>query len=654
MEIQTNPNYKKSKKIPPKTAPLENNVPLDTTNFPRICEDEEDFTEELKRMNDQNLEAVQMIRQMHGTCVDKFLFERKMYAKHAKLQEHHPYDKWTHIIMSGEHGGGFVLDGTPECERQFLKEYWKDIICPDNRHYIIERRTPIFKFHVDLDIKRKEPMKDESILTLIKDLTTCIKKFYPPTTSLSRFDCIVFLSSGKGKTGVHAIFPFLYVNTLQAREIRNGYVNFLYSNYGDMIGQQNSWEEIVDESIYLENGFRMAYSYKSIKCVECDSAKRKKNKGEWGETDKSKECSYCHGYGKMDSGKKYDPKYYLFNGTVVPHISKRLEMALEKKDVFNLDCGGIKKWFFELCSIRCVDINEPSSDFIISDETLRMTQLPTKKGKGNKNTTVNNKEDHNPALSPRNTSSRELKTEYGNYRVSEEDYKGMAKHRQKNYISPQSEEFHCVQEYIQSMGFPSYWRQLVVHNMFTNNKKTHYIVNVRGEGQRYCTNNRKGNHNSNSIYFFIDPNAMVQKCYCSCQTTENRKRGKCEDFTSDPLPIPTKLKKLLFPTSNEKLGNFHDERLTLSDIDEYTFHLATTIAKLDDQRKEYLEERRQRLNQTGNKEKNSDDLDIQPSLKIKRRNRGTDATEEKGGGGGRGGHRGGSRGGSRGGNRGGH
>jgi hypothetical protein len=196
--------------------------------------------------------------------------------------------------------------------------------------------------------------------------------------------------------------------------------------------------------------------------------------------------------------------------------------------------------------------------------------------------------------------------------MTEEDAKGMTKWKQKQFIPMQTEQFQLVQEYIQSKNFPVYWRKLAIHNMFTNPKKTHYVVNVRGEGQRYCLNNRKGNHKSNSIYFFIERGSIIQRCYCSCQTTENRKNGKCENFSSEPIAITTKMERSLFPVLDSKIGRFHSERSisAVQDLDEYTLRLATVIAKIDEARNEYLEERRQRLNH------NKADKDAPPTDEI--------------------------------------
>ncbi len=102
------------------------------------------------------------------------LYSKQCFAAHPSWNGKKPFDQWTHGLMHGEYGGGFVLNSTAEMEREFLYKYATDI---NNgiTHYVIERRTPFFHFHADLDIKRKDPMDDDNIAALMKDLCECAR-----------------------------------------------------------------------------------------------------------------------------------------------------------------------------------------------------------------------------------------------------------------------------------------------------------------------------------------------------------------------------------------------------------------------------------------------------------------------------------------------
>lgn len=523
------------------------------------------------------------VRNMPVDChVYSLLYANQCFAQHQSWTGKKPFETWTHGLMHGEYGGGFVLNSSEEMEKKFLYHYATDIK-NGITHYIIERRTPFFHFHADLDIKRKDPMDDENIIALMNDFFVCVQKFYPSTTAVSRFDMVVCTSVGKGKTGIHVIFPNLIVNQNQAIDIRNYYVSFLISKYGDMVGLQNSWEDIVDMSVYEANGLRMVGSNKTEDCPDCDGKRCKKSS----DSPRRNICTTCGGRGRIDTGKIYKPHLYMRNGQIHELGTRAVQMGL----TMQFTDSGKKRAVIELCSIRCPNVNESSSDFSISDEDMvKMATTRVKKGKdGN--------EEKRPQ-SPRERIYKSVNTELGTYRMTEEDVKGMGKWRQKQFIHQRSEQFQLVQEYIQSKNFPAPWRKLSIHNMFTNPKKSFYVVNVRGEGQRFCLNNRKGNHKSNNIYFYIERTAITQRCFCSCQTTENRKNGKCENYSSEPIPLTTKLEKSLFPTVDAKVGHLHAERAmsATQDLDEYTLRIATWIAKADEDRNEYLEERRQRLN----------------------------------------------------------
>jgi hypothetical protein len=63
---------------------------------------------------------------------------------------------------------------------------------------------------------------------------------------------------------------------------------------------------------------------------------------------------------------------------------------------------------------------------------------------------------------------------------------------------------------------------------------------------RYCHNLGRC-HRSNRVYFYIDGQKMLQKCFCACDTEEGRKMGPCKLYSSAPHPISPGLHKMLFP-----------------------------------------------------------------------------------------------------------
>jgi hypothetical protein len=460
-------------------------------------------------------------------------------------------------------------------------------------------------------------MDETTLFTLMLDLINCVKKFYPSTTSSSRFDVMVCISEGNKKTGIHPIFPNLIVNVNQAIDIRNYYVNHLCSKYGDMVGIQNSWEDVVDMSVYGANGLRMVGSHKTEDCSECKGQRKKRGKKSSDSYSPVKDkCLNCGGVGKIDTGKIYMPKIYIRDEKIYQPWVNILSQPKCLSEILIDETTGHKKYVISLCSIRCPLVNESSSDFAITDEEMVKLIRFKNRNHDHRNNNNNNK----TPQSPREKIFKQVDTEYGTYRMTEEDYKGMNKFKQRQFIPNNSEQFQMVQEFINSKSFPKQWRSLIIHNMFTNPKKTYYIVNVRGDGQHFCLNNRNDNHKSNSIYFFIEHNSIHQRCYCSCQTTENRRNGKCEDFASEKFPLVSKLDKLLFPVLQGKAGHFQSERaFSTSDMDDYTLRVATVISKIDDGIKEYLEEREQRLKYKKEEEIKPKTIEIIEEKPLKRK-----------------------------------
>lgn len=77
-----------------------------------------------------------------------------------------------------------------------------------------------------------------------------------------------------------------------------------------------------------------------------------------------------------------------------------------------------------------------------------------------------------------------------------------------------------------------------IKNIFHNKKR--FLVKT---DSRYCANMGK-NHNSTHVWFACDGHTIAQKCFCRCETTENRRFGFCKDFKGTPLILSGKLKKM--------------------------------------------------------------------------------------------------------------
>ena len=77
-----------------------------------------------------------------------------------------------------------------------------------------------------------------------------------------------------------------------------------------------------------------------------------------------------------------------------------------------------------------------------------------------------------------------------------------------------------------------------------NKTKTKDIYLLRCNS-RYCMN-KGGEHKTNNVYFQVNKDCVVQRCFCQCQTFQGRKYGMCRDFKSKAFKLTNELRHELF------------------------------------------------------------------------------------------------------------
>lgn len=71
---------------------------------------------------------------------------------------------------------------------------------------------------------------------------------------------------------------------------------------------------------------------------------------------------------------------------------------------------------------------------------------------------------------------------------------------------------------------------------FTGLFRTPHSVMLRSTSH-FCRNLGRA-HKSNTVYFVISRDGVSQKCFCRCETTEERKYGLCKEYESDAFELP--------------------------------------------------------------------------------------------------------------------
>jgi hypothetical protein len=164
-----------------------------------------------------------------------------------------------------------LLDGgliyVPENkERDFLSRYAKEM-SNGTKLYYVEARPKIYKYMVDLDIGDDHFWSKEEIIKICTFIIKIVNEFYDG--NFVGICCNTSTQKMKPRqdgtefchTGVHIIFPKLYVGDETALLLRRAILQKVESDYG-YTSKETPWSDILDERIYVSNGFRMVGSDK--------------------------------------------------------------------------------------------------------------------------------------------------------------------------------------------------------------------------------------------------------------------------------------------------------------------------------------------------------------------------------------------------------
>ena len=94
---------------------------------------------------------------------------------------------------------------------------------------------------------------------------------------------------------------------------------------------------------------------------------------------------------------------------------------------------------------------------------------------------------------------------------------------------------------------------------------------------KYCENLGR-EHGSNHVWFDVKNGSICQKCFCKCETVEERKRGYCRDFEGRKHTLSSSVIKLLFPEKNKVSESIKKAILPNAIINSNIRNLSNTLA----------------------------------------------------------------------------
>lgn len=412
----------------------------------------------------------------------------------------------SHHLMNGKYGGVLCVPGEKNAE--FLAKY-VDACHAGWDVYVSELRTPIFPFMVDLDILQPKLITKGALCQILQQLYTTSRKFFPGSQRDPSpvFDMLILTREPSQKDdmykqGIHVIFPNLLVDGVEAVRIRDAVV----ANLSRLL-PAHDWCKVVDAAIYKPSGgLRMPLSHKLVRCGSCKDQEAEKQV-----------CATCRGKGKVKGGvgDMYQLWEYWSNG--------------------------------ETC--------ESKTDAMVNDYVLVKTASLRKFGES----LTPGFEVYPGCPAPKDERDVvEVQTDDGVILEFAEDYEAKKRMKQKVPVIRGSPAWSEIQKFI-SCNAPSVYHEVVISGVTTNPKMSAYTVTLKGEGSSYCMNIQRS-HKTNTVYFVVTKEGMVQKCFCRCDTLVGRRSGLCKNYKSHVFKISPQLHTALFDGAASKLGHLMHRR----------------------------------------------------------------------------------------------
>lgn len=414
----------------------------------------------------------------------------------------------THLLMDGEKGGKIAIPH--EATDGFFAAYAKDLLA-GAQLFVVEKRTPVFKFCVDVDFKTMYSTEDLS--RFIAKACTAIAPYFTDIPGkvpreASCIVCAVTEHDGRRKApGLHLIFPFAPVKESAACWIRSGIVHALW----DLVGFQEDWNTVIDIAVITSSGLRMVGSDKCRNCSSCKNEREAKQC-----------CSSCNRRGKLAENKIYWP------WRVYPEDDPEMMKCLVQMQA---NVGHAAR----MCSIRLAPDVPESGNFRVPPMA--------------------------PGMAVKKRSKPGSDPDKG-YHLMDESPE-FPRVKKAKLIDVNARMKALVTEAIHKY-YPKYYARLEVKELLEHRppKSTSPIiwVKVAGFGSRFCLN-KNADHTSQSIYFVISARSgIAQRCFS--RKDIERQCGKCANFTSNWKPIGKALRAALFPDETANVGavNAHTVR----------------------------------------------------------------------------------------------
>ena len=504
----------------------------------------------------------------------------------------------THTKMSG--GKYFIPEDKYD---EFQKMYSHDFDIGIRTMTLSEIKSDhAFKMFFDIDMLETCEISNEYILRICKILQDIIKKYFRSSEDLTYVISTtqtkkVIKKNMEGveieyvKNGIHVNFPYLFVSTQMALQMRYSVILELEIRLGKRKIEINPWSDVIDCAPY-SNGLKMCGSVKVVKCQECNG----KGQINQNKEDLKEIKLYRRKYFKNeDDGHDYSNLFDLSPSECRDEKLSSLIREYNENTECNI-CEGTKRVLEERYYMPEYVINtegdiSESQTRLLKNSTLDSIKLTSIRCKSTELCTENYIKPDHIAIAPVNNrvemselSKRIQRMPHGSFSsellesdLFKDDVIGLISWKGDHLEDTES--INELQTVIRSMD-PNY-RDLTVKSVvevvsvsttktssFVNNSKltknviNSYNIRVIGDGSNYCMN-KQDNHTTCTCYFSVTPKGVKQKCFSRKEI--EYVHGLCSKYSSEPRTIEIELREKLFPGVREVIYTTKDiERMAKS------------------------------------------------------------------------------------------
>jgi hypothetical protein len=463
----------------------------------------------------------------------QWLDENKFFIRNSKGNPDESTTKARHAKTNdGASSNKFDHDGSPEYTFTGM-DGWKAKVPADRMWEAfywysksLDKKEKLFAVEVmwqkrvlcfDFDFGKKlEWAYIKRCMNLLQSILEFFFHEEDPATQ-KRTTCMVMLSNGEFPN-VHIVFPYLIVD-YEFSMVLWYVVVTAFSSYLGSYDAAKPWSSVIDPSIY-SSSLRMLGSWKIAVCP-CQ-----KIEGYFG-------CTKCIN-GRIEINRQYQLSYILNpdgseNHAAVEELKKNTHQRVLMSCLFTDQSVPLTPYK------KCEHV--PKS---FAPDQLKLLAIPAPYDKEIRDLMQDMRHLYESALVKHHEeTTRKALTAHSNIKklVS-----------RKIQIEPSDPIFLATQRWMQQ-SLPAEYSKLEIGQMFTDEKKSMYIIQPIGIGSRFCQNlNPRRSHTNKTIYFRIYRNGGVcVQCCTSQKPGLDRAYGPCIKFKSRGVELNTEMQHKLFP-----------------------------------------------------------------------------------------------------------